>query len=149
MSSGPGGCPSPSTAVSSRMDLSVEKSISGRSFLAHATYSIKKLHPTSVDFNTSPLLSPSGESITALNYSAVQLWRTSGAHSTGSPITSLSSVPTKPAVNLMLDFFPDETLAAAVRLREIVITVLDLESGHPALLTGDRWHGHTAVCIIT
>ena len=79
---------------------------------------------------TSPLLSPSGESTTALNYSTIQLWRTEDPTTSPSP----SSIPTQPAANFILEFSPDETSAAVVRLRETMATVLDLKSGDPRLV---------------
>ena len=78
----------------------------------------------------STFLSPTGESIIALNYSTVQLW------STKDPTPSLPTVPTRfsERTNFILEFSPDETLAAVVRLGENTVTVLDLDSGDPLLI---------------
>ena len=77
-----------------------------------------------------PLLSPSGESMIMLEYTTIRLWRTSD------PSPSLSNAPVQfvePA-GFFLEFSPDETLAAVVRLEEKTATVLDLRSGGPRLV---------------
>jgi len=77
-----------------------------------------------------PLLSPDGRSIIAFRHWDLQLWRTT------EPIPPLFSVPaqdfqsTEPFV---LGFSPDESLAAAARLKGTTATVLDLGSGVPRL----------------
>jgi len=78
----------------------------------------------------SPLLSPDGRSIIAFSGSALQLWHTMDS------TTSISSVPIQAFQNtkpFLLGFSPDQSLAAAVRLRENTATVLDLRSGTPRL----------------
>ena len=62
--------------------------------------------------DTTPLLSPDGDSIITSKYSETQLWRTAD------PITSLSSVPTQLAdlTHFILRFSPDTSLAASARL---------------------------------
>ena len=97
-----------------------------------------------------PLLSPCGDSIVMLNHSAIQVWHTSD------PTPSLSDVPTQivePA-SFILEFSPDETLAAVVRLEENMATVLDLGSGSPRLIVdtgmkilGLRMTGSTIVVV--
>ncbi|KAF9646338.1 hypothetical protein BDM02DRAFT_3262324 [Thelephora ganbajun] len=77
------------------------------------------------------LLSPNGESIIALDGSAVLLWRTSDS------ITSLSDVST-PTVQrnkgqFVLGLSPDQALVAVARMGDETIAVLDLKSGIPRL----------------
>ena len=78
---------------------------------------------------TRPLLSPDGESILVFGGSTLQLWRTAD------PINSRSGVSTQPTdwANFILEFSPDGTLAAVVRVEQDAVTVLDLESGDPRL----------------
>ena len=84
----------------------------------------QKVNPTGYGF-IRPLLSPDGESIIAFSNSTIQLWHTAD------PIPSLSSVPVQTIgqANFIIEFSPDETLAAVVRLKENTATVLDLRSG--------------------
>ena len=87
-----------------------------------------------------PLLSPDGQSIAASEGSALQLWRTTD------PTAPPSSVPTRASGRtrrFILGFSPDESLAAAVRLADNTVTVLDLKSGIPRLVidAGMKVHG--------
>ena len=70
-----------------------------------------------------PLFSPDGRSIIAFSGSILQLWHTTD---------TLSSSPTQDFQNtqpFVLGLSPDESLAAAARLGENIVTVLDLGSG--------------------
>ena len=80
--------------------------------------------------DTTPLLSPNGESITTSKYSETQLWRTTD------PITFLPSAPTQPVkkTDFVLGFSPDKSLAAIARLGDNMATILDLKSGDPRLI---------------
>lgn len=92
-------------------------------------YTLHQTVISSVRGVISPLISPSGGSIVVLSHSAIQLWHTAN------PILSAPSVPTRSVdrANSILEFSPDETLAAVARLRETTATVLDLKSGDPRL----------------
>ena len=86
-----------------------------------------------------PLLSPNGESVISSENDVTRLWRTTD------PITSLPSVPTQftELANFLLEFSPDGSLAAAARLGENTVTVLDLKSGNQRLIvtTGTKIYG--------
>ena len=86
---------------------------------------------------TTPLLSPNGESIIAHKQSSTQLWRTTD------PVTSLSSVPTQPVKQsrFILGFSQDESLAAVAQ--DNTATIIDLRSGDPRLIidAGTRIYG--------
>ena len=77
-----------------------------------------------------PLLSPNGESIAGLSSSTIQLWRTTD------PTSSTPTIPTQSIGTdvFILEFSPDETLAAVARLRENTATVLNLRSGDSRLI---------------
>ncbi|KAF9642270.1 hypothetical protein BDM02DRAFT_3124713 [Thelephora ganbajun] len=90
------------------------------------------------------LISPNGESIFASRYRTIQLWRTMDL------TTSFSHKQTYE--RFVVDFSPDETLAAATRVGGKTITVLDLKSGNPPLIIdagmevyGQRVTGDTVV----
>ena len=82
-----------------------------------------------------PLPSPNGESILISKLTDTHLWRTTD------PITS--AVPTQPPTDFILEFSPDRSLAAAARLGDKAVTILDLKSGDPQLIidTGMRVYG--------
>ena len=87
-----------------------------------------------------PLLSPSGQSIVVSNGSTLQLWHTTD------PTAQPSGVPAEAfrhTERFVLGFSPDESLAAAVRLRDNTITILDLKSGVTRLVVdaGMKIHG--------
>ncbi|KAF9646548.1 hypothetical protein BDM02DRAFT_3188755 [Thelephora ganbajun] len=69
------------------------------------------------------LISPSGESIFVFGDRAIQLLRTMDS------TTSFSRKPTNG--RFIVEFSPDETLAAVTRFEDKTITVLDLKSGDP------------------
>ncbi|KAF9646358.1 hypothetical protein BDM02DRAFT_3188908 [Thelephora ganbajun] len=76
------------------------------------------------------LVSPNGESIIVLDGRAIQLLRTTD------PIASFSDVSTPTfwrKKTFILGFSPDEVLAAAARMKDETVTVLDLNSGIPRL----------------
>jgi len=83
-----------------------------------------------VHHSIEPFLSPDGESIIASMGYKIHLWRTTD------PITSLSSVPTRPTGedDFILEFSPDGSLVAIARKGEKTATVLDLKSGNPRLV---------------
>ncbi|KAF9642890.1 hypothetical protein BDM02DRAFT_3192519 [Thelephora ganbajun] len=68
------------------------------------------------------LISPNGESIFVCDNSAIQLWRTVD------PTASFSRNPTDEG--FIVEFSPDETLAAVALVEGDTITVLDLKSGN-------------------
>ena len=76
-------------------------------------------------------ISPDGESIIAFGGRKIQLWHT------GDSTPSLSVVPTQPSQEhkrfFIVEFSPDETLAAVTRMQGKKVTVLDLKSGIPQL----------------
>jgi len=80
--------------------------------------------------DTTPLLSPNGESITTSKYSETQLWRTTD------PITFLPSVSTQLSekTDFVLGFSPDKSLATIARLGDNMATILELKSGEPRLV---------------
>ena len=86
-----------------------------------------------------PLLSPDGGSVIVYSNPTLNLWLTKDQH-----IPS-SDVPTRDdsGFDFVLEFSPDETLAAYVRLGESLVTIIDLKSGDPRLIidTGMRVEG--------
>jgi len=98
-----------------------------------------------------PLLSPDGRSIIAFRHQDLQLWRTTD------PTPPLFSVPARDVQSterFVLGFSPDESLAAAARLRDNTATVLDLRAGVPRLtvdagmeIYGLRVAGSTVVVV--
>jgi len=81
--------------------------------------------------DTTPLLSPDGESIIASNYPDTQLWRTTD------PISPHSSIPTQPTefqTEFVLAFSPEKSFIATGRLGENIATIVDLKSGDPRLI---------------
>jgi len=74
---------------------------------------------TSVYGDTVPSLSPDGESIITVSFWNIQLWRTAY------PTPSLSIVPTQSAGCFILEFSPDEKVAAVGRVHGNTATVLD------------------------
>ncbi|KAF9642741.1 hypothetical protein BDM02DRAFT_3132890, partial [Thelephora ganbajun] len=81
------------------------------------------------------LMSPNGESTFAFGFRAIQLSRTVD------PTTSFSRK--QGHAGFIVEFSPDETLAAVVRFMDNIITVLDLKSGDPLSIidTGMGVHG--------
>ena len=92
-----------------------------------------RLSPSSVKPN--PLLSPNGELIIAFGGSMIQLWRTKSYTSSSSRILTRGPEHTQ---DFALEFFPDRPLAAVIRRRQNVLTVLDLKSGAPRLTIDAR-----------
>ena len=79
-----------------------------------------------------PRLSPNGESIITIHYCTIRLWHTkSFSTNCRAPAQVLHT-----GEDFVLAFFPGRQLAAAARMEEKMITVLDLESG-VSLLTID------------
>ena len=95
-----------------------------------AGYVLHQKGTTSTHRHIGPLLSPNGESIIAVSYSTIQLWRTTD------PTPSLSCVSTQyvERANFILDLCPNEMLAAVARLEGNTATVLDLGTGDPWLV---------------
>jgi len=87
----------------------------------------KQLIPTLLEYSR-PFISPDGESIVTVHNSMVQLW------STADPTPSPSVVPTHRNDDFILEFSPDEILAAVGRVYGNTATVFDLESGDPRLI---------------
>ena len=88
----------------------------------------QKLISTIGTFNL--CLSPDGRSITAVNFSDLQLWHTMDS------TTPLFSVPAQAFrdTSFVLGFSPDESLAAVAMLMRNTATVLNLRSGVPQLM---------------
>ena len=80
--------------------------------------------------DTTPLLSPDGESIITSSNSDTQLWRTTD------PISPPSSVPTQPdrKTDFVLAFSPDKSFIAIGRYGDNIATIFDLKSGDPRLI---------------
>jgi len=80
--------------------------------------------------DTTPLLSPDGESIIMSNNADTQLWRTTD------PISPPSSVSTRSTKkpDFVLAFSPDKSFIATGRLGENIATIVDLKSGDPRLI---------------
>ena len=76
-----------------------------------------------------PYLSPNGELLATVGSSAVQLWHVKKI-STGS-----SNFPTKVphTEDFLMDFFLNRPLAVFAQLKDQMVTVLNLKSGHPQL----------------
>jgi len=87
----------------------------------------KKLMPTLLS-SARPDISPDGGSIITSHSSMVQLWRTTD------PTPSPAIVPTQSVGHFILEFSPEETLAAVGRMYGNTATVLDLKSGDPRLI---------------
>jgi len=95
---------------------------------SHAGYILyKKLMPT-IFTPPRPFISPDGESIVTTHDSIVQLWRTAD------PTSPPSIVPIRSVGYFVLEFSPDETLAAVARVHGSTATVFDLRSGDPRLI---------------
>ena len=76
-----------------------------------------------------PLLSPDGESTIAYSHPTMNLWWTKGHSSTpGAPVRDGSGF------GFILEFSSDGTLAAFARAGGSLVTILDLQSGHPRLV---------------
>ncbi|KAF9646350.1 hypothetical protein BDM02DRAFT_246803 [Thelephora ganbajun] len=91
-------------------------------------------------------ISPNGETIFVCGGSVLQLWHPMD------PPTSFSCEQTHE--RFILEFSPDETLAAVTRFKDKAVTVLDLESGDPLSIVdtgtevyGQRVTGSTVVAI--
>ena len=87
-----------------------------------------------------PLFSPNGQSIAVFGGPTLQLWRTmDSAH----PPSSISNQASRPTKRFILGFSPDESLAAAARLADDTVTVLDLKSGDTRFVidTGMKVYG--------
>ena len=71
-----------------------------------------------------PLLSPNGESIVAAGHSTIHLWPTRDQ------ILSLPGVPVRESEReFILEFSPNEELAASAGIGESTVAILDLQSG--------------------
>ena len=74
-----------------------------------------------------PCISPNGELVLTFGGSVVQLWYTTNSN------TPLPTTPTQPFQKYrrssLLEFAPDEALAAVIQRGDKVVTVLDLKSG--------------------
>ena len=79
--------------------------------------------------DSNPLLSQDGKSIAVFGDHKVRLWRVKG--STTTPCVS-TQVP-QSTENFALDFSPGGTLAAVVKQKDNIVTVLNLRSGVPQL----------------
>ena len=90
-----------------------------------AGYELHKKFMTITQNLPKPAISPDGESIVTFYFSVVQLWRT--ADTTPSPSTQSDN-------DFILEFSPDETLAAAAHVNGNTATVFDLKSGDPRLI---------------
>jgi len=95
---------------------------------SHTGYILHKRLMFTLLASPRPFLSPGGESIVTVWSSTVQLWRTTD------PTPSTSIVPVQPVGHFILEFSPDETLAAVGRVNGNTVTVLDLKSGDPRLI---------------
>ena len=100
----------------------------------------QRLVSSSLSRSPPPLLSPDGRSIIAFGHYDLQLWRTTD------PTPSLFGVPARDLQSIqhfVFGFSPDELLAAAARLNDNTVTVLDLRSGVPRLMidSGVKIHG--------
>ena len=93
--------------------------------------------------NISPLLSPSGESIIAPKCSEIRPSRTTD------PITSIPIVPIQPSdpTDFILEFPLDRSPAAAVRLRDNAVIIIDLKSGDRWLITDARVNTNTVIVV--
>ena len=87
-----------------------------------------------------PLLSPNGQSIVVSDGSILQLWRTMDSTAPSSSTPTQSSQCTE---RFIMGFSPNESLAAAARLVDNTVVVLDLRSGVSRLVidAGMRVHG--------
>ncbi|KAF9786393.1 hypothetical protein BJ322DRAFT_784345 [Thelephora terrestris] len=86
------------------------------------------LHQVLPLHSTKPLLSPNGESIIAIARAALHLWHTR---------YHVHLPPREPkdedGFDFLLEFSPNEVLAASVRFMGDTVTILDLQSGNPRL----------------
>ncbi|KAF9646211.1 YVTN repeat-like/Quino protein amine dehydrogenase, partial [Thelephora ganbajun] len=100
-------------------------------------YILHRKHTCKFDIS-SQFISPNGELMFMSGHLAIQLWRTMD------PSTSFSCKWTRE--RFIVDFSPDETLAAVARFKDKTITVLDLESGDPLSIidTGMEVYGQRA-----
>ena len=87
-----------------------------------------------------PLLSPNGQSIVVSDGSMLHLWLTTDSDT---PPFDIPTQTVRRPKRFILGFSPDESLAAAARLADHTVVVLDLKSGTPQLVidAGVRVHG--------
>ena len=80
-----------------------------------------------------PLISPDGGSIIAFNCEAIQLWHTMDS---SSPFTiSAQGFQSNQNPNhFIVEFSPDQILAAIAQVEDEMVTILDLQSGIPRLI---------------
>jgi len=95
---------------------------------SHTGYVLQKL--ISIYGSTRPFFSPDGESIIMVHHSNIQLLRTADLI----PSPSATQARSVGWGDFILEFSPDETLAAIGRVHDNTATVLDLKSGHPRLI---------------
>ena len=88
----------------------------------------QKLEFCSLREDPGPILSPSGELILVPFPRTIYLWHTKDL------ILSGDSTPIMGQTPFILEFSPDEVLAAFVRNRGKTVTVLNLQSGNPQLM---------------
>ncbi|KAF9646204.1 WD40 repeat-like protein [Thelephora ganbajun] len=100
-------------------------------------YILHRKHTCEFDIS-SQFISPNGGLMFMSGRLAIQLWRTMD------PSTSFSCKWTRE--RFIVEFSPDETLAAVARFKDKTITVLDLESGDPLSIidTGMEVYGQRA-----
>ena len=93
-------------------------------------YTLQKVIPSSGGF-VGPVLSRNGESIIIPDRLTIQLQHTAD------PLPPIPDIPTYlpgHRASFILEFSPDETLAAVTRVRKGMITVLDIKSGDLRLI---------------
>jgi len=95
---------------------------------SHTGYALQRL--ISVYGSTRPFFSPDGKSIITVHHSNIQLWRTADL----TPSLSIAPAQSVAREGFILEFSPDETLAAVAGLHGNTATVLDLKSGDPRLI---------------
>jgi len=97
---------------------------------SHTGYVLhQRLIPDS--WSAPPLISPNGRTVIAFGDATIQLWHTMESTTSRSVVSAQTSRSN--ARNFVLGFSPDDALAAVVRKKDKMITVVDLKSGVPRL----------------
>jgi len=96
---------------------------------SHTGYVLQRLISNSL--NTRPLISPNGRSVIAFGGVAIRLWHTTKSTTSRSAVSAQTSRSN--GGDFAFGFSPDEVLAAVVRKKDKMITVVDLKSGVPRL----------------
>ena len=83
------------------------------------------------DYNTTPLVSPDGESVVSFGGKVLQLWHTENS---SIPLPSTSVQASRMRISPLIEFSPDDSLVAITKRLSRRVIVLDIKSGSPWLV---------------